>query len=188
MGRWIRRRYKSSHATAPPRASFRMGRWIRIPISTWIVHIQVICYEVSAPQISTPLHQRDTPPLQSFAERDSSRHLGLKCSWMKWQVAVTSLSQLTPRLRAPPHLLPALYWSNKKHLQEDFGWYSEDFVNISRLVTALDERLRWACAGKMHLGAHSKCQWGSMMSTINNNQPLLISHFLAKAQWRAPTR
>lgn len=61
MEKWIRRRYKSNLTSASPQESFWRGRWIWIPIRKRIVHMQVICYKLSAPQISAPFLRR--PPL-----------------------------------------------------------------------------------------------------------------------------
>lgn len=146
MEKWISRRCKSSRTSASPQERFCRGRWIWIPIRRRIVHMLVICYEVSAGQILTPFLPSSivaTSPVESFQKQDSSRHPRLKCSWMKWQVAITPTTFFLHLLL----LLPLIIWSiYRKTPVRDVG-------NISHtlMLTTSDERTgdkcsRWKCA------------------------------------------
>lgn len=120
MGKWISRGYKRSHTSASPQASFHRGRWIWIPIRKRIVHIQVICYKVSAHQI--PFLQ-SRPSTTQVICRKRFLYPRLKCGGMKWQVAVSLLphysSFFSPIL--PP--LTVLYW----RLRDDLGNCKQGF-------------------------------------------------------------
>lgn len=181
MGKWIRRRYKSSCTSASPQESFWRGRWIWIPIRKRIVHIQVICCGVSAAQISSLPSSSTTTPPESFAERDSSRHPRLKCSWMKWQVAITppTLSQKLPSSPPRPgsYFIEVYICEKKEPPPRGSQSVQQNVGNIGHnlMLTTSDERVGdvhvwWKCMWVPKARINNEALW---QDTINNNKQLL---------------
>lgn len=165
MGKWIRRRYKSSHTSASPQESFWRGRWIWIPIRKRIVHIQVICYDISAAQISTPFLQR----------RHSSSGVICGTRFLQTLQIKMQLNEVAGGNHSPNHLPSSpppihpsrvlFYWSikKKKHTSKRIPVSAVRFREHRSQPDANDawwKGGRWAREMKMHVGAWSKHkQW-----------------------------